>query len=100
MAPFNSTRSHIDNLHDENGDSILKPLEIDVDMLVDRKCIKFAARVKDIDRQYEINNNCEVDNGVYNKFVKQTTQNNSKEGTTNQITIHTSADNSLLKSIN
>lgn len=57
-------------MKDENGDSILKPLEFDQDMLADRKCIKFAARVKDIDRQYEINNNCEVDNGVYNKFVK------------------------------
>jgi len=31
--------------------------------------IWFEARVRDIDWQYEINNNGELDNGVYNKFV-------------------------------
>jgi len=40
-------------------------------MLAHKKIIKFAAKVKDIDRQFELNNNGEVDNGVYNKFVKQ-----------------------------
>lgn len=30
---------------------------------------KFAARCRDQDRQYEINNNAELDNGVYHKFV-------------------------------
>ena len=44
-------------------------------MLVDRKYIKYAPRVKDINRQYEMNNNGEVDNGVYNKFVRQSTEN-------------------------
>lgn len=34
-------------------------------MLVDKKAIKFAAKVKEIDRQYEANNNAELDNGVY-----------------------------------
>jgi len=38
--------------------------------LVDKKkMIRFAARCRDQDRQYEINNNCELDNGVYHKFV-------------------------------
>ncbi len=38
--------------------------------MVDKKMmIKFAARCRDQDRQYEINNNCELDNGVYHKFV-------------------------------
>ena len=38
--------------------------------MVDKKSlIKFAARCRDQDRQYEINNNCELDNGVYHKFV-------------------------------
>lgn len=27
--------------------------------------IKFSAKVKEIDRQYELNNNAELDNGVY-----------------------------------
>jgi hypothetical protein len=31
--------------------------------------LKFAARCRDQDRQYEINNNAELDNGVYHKFV-------------------------------
>jgi len=46
-------------------------------MILDKKVIKYAARVKDINRQYEMNNNCELDNGVYNKFVKQSTENNN-----------------------
>jgi hypothetical protein len=33
--------------------------------MVDKKCIKFAAKVKEINRQYEMNNNAELDNGVY-----------------------------------
>jgi len=44
-------------------------------LLANKKAIKFAARVKDINRQYEMNNNCELDNGVYNKFVKESTEN-------------------------
>ena len=57
LAPFNSTRSHIDEEH-----HLRKSI---VDMLVDRKAIKFAAKAKEIDRQYEQNNNAELDNGVY-----------------------------------
>ena len=35
-------------------------------MMVDRKiAIKFAAKLKEVDRQYEQNNNAELDNGVY-----------------------------------
>lgn len=33
--------------------------------------LKLNARVRDIDRQYEFNNNCELDNGVYNRFVNE-----------------------------
>ncbi len=36
-------------------------------MMVDRKFLKFAAKVKEIDRQYEANNNAELDNGVYHQ---------------------------------
>lgn len=43
-------------------------------ILYPKKVIKFAPRVKDLDRQYEVNHNSEVDNGVYNKFVKQTSE--------------------------
>lgn len=34
-----------------------------------KEVLKFAARCRDQDRQYEINNNAELDNGVYHKFV-------------------------------
>ncbi len=73
LAPFNSTRSHLSNVKDENGDPVHRPLSINSSMVLDRKYVKFAARCKDIDRQYEMNNNCELDNGVYNKFVRQST---------------------------
>ena len=38
-------------------------------MIDKKKILKFAARCRDQDRQYEMNNNCELDNGVYHKFV-------------------------------
>ena len=41
--------------------------------------VYFEARCRDIDRQYEINNNGDVDNGVYNKFVSNTIR-NSEDG--------------------
>ena len=36
----------------------------------DRKVIKFNAKCRDFNRQYEMNNNCDLDNGVYNKFMQ------------------------------
>jgi hypothetical protein len=33
--------------------------------------IIYEAKVREIDRQYERNNNCELDNGVYNKNNKE-----------------------------
>lgn len=61
LAPFNSSVSD-----DREFDDVNKKQA----PLVDKKSlIKFAARCRDQDRQYEINNNCELDNGVYHKFV-------------------------------
>lgn len=65
LAPFNSTWSdkrmqeemHQQFLNNENA------------LILDKKVIKYANRVKDLNRQYEMNNNCDLDNGVYNKFV-------------------------------
>lgn len=37
-------------------------------LLQSKRCLKFAARVRDVDKQYEINNNAELDNGVYHKL--------------------------------
>jgi hypothetical protein len=41
--------------------------------------IKYANKVKDLNRQYEMNNNCDLDNGVYNKFVNQSSSSSSSE---------------------
>lgn len=35
--------------------------------------------MKDLNRQYELNNNCDLDNGVYNKFVNQSSSSSSSE---------------------
>ena len=34
-------------------------------MMAPRRVIKFAPKIKELDRQYEMNNNAELDNGVY-----------------------------------
>ncbi len=40
-------------------------------MIQSKSCMKFAYRVKEIDRCYEVNNNAELDNGVYHEFNKE-----------------------------
>ena len=35
-------------------------------MIVPKKYLKFAPKCRDVDRQYEQNNNADLDNGVYN----------------------------------
>lgn len=60
LAPFNSTLTH------ESEDSDEPP------MYKKKDVIKFGVKVKDIDRQYEANNNCELDNGVFNEFIQKT----------------------------
>ena len=37
------------------------------ELIIDKKNIKFAAKVKEVNRQYEMNNNAELDNGVYHQ---------------------------------
>lgn len=61
LAPFNSSVSD-----DREFETINKR---QAPMVEKKALIKFAARCRDQDRQYEINNNCELDNGVYHKFV-------------------------------
>ncbi len=38
--------------------------------MVDRHVMKFGMRVKEINKNYELNNNCNLDNGVFNKFAQ------------------------------
>lgn len=55
LAPFNSTLSH----QSDSQDAVEPPV-------VDRRVVRFASKVKDVDRVYERNNNSKIDNGVYN----------------------------------
>ena len=61
LAPFNSTKSNLD----ESAVGVMS--DSIKELLQSKGCIKFAARVRDIDKQYEVNNNAELDNGVYHK---------------------------------
>jgi hypothetical protein len=61
LAPFNSSVSDDREFEEVNRKQ--------APMVEKKALIKFAARCRDQDRQYEINNNCELDNGVYHKFV-------------------------------
>lgn len=58
LAPFNSTLSDIQFslFKDMVSQTILK-----------KKILKFKGRVKELDREYEKNNNGDLDNGVYNR---------------------------------
>ena len=64
LAPFNSTMSDVDAFF--KSALAMAPME------PKKEVLKFAARCRDQDRQYEINNNAELDNGVYHKFVYST----------------------------
>lgn len=66
LAPFNSTRSNLQEI--EKHYSL--PEEIK-EMIQSKSCLKFAHRVREIDKQYEVNNNAELDNGVYHDFNKE-----------------------------
>lgn len=64
LAPFNSTRSNLD----PNGEPMPEELPDSIkELMVSRRVIKFGPRVRDIEKQYEINNNADMDNGVYNR---------------------------------
>lgn len=46
-------------------------------MMLPRTSVKFSAKVKEIDRQYELNNNADLDNGVYHQDEEETKDENS-----------------------
>lgn len=61
------------------------------------RVIKFAARVRDINKQYEINNNAELDNGVYHKFAEEEDNKEAEKGKNKDLE---SSDDSLQTSFN
>ena len=72
LAPFNSTLTH------ESEQS-------EPPMYKKNKIIRFGVKVKDIDRQYEANNNGDLDNGVFNEFIQQTDSNEAGESARDDI---------------
>ena len=58
------------------------------DLIVEKMMvIKFARKCREIDRQYEFNNNGDLDNGVYHKFVNNTNGENEEEDSENKSKI-------------
>ena len=69
FAPFNSSFSNFDEDHPELFDW---PKEV-ISMLQPKKSkiMKFSKKCRDLNREYEGNNNADLDNGVYNAFVNE-----------------------------
>ena len=69
FAPFNSSFSDFDEDHPEKYEwpSFIK------EMLQPKKSkiMKFSQKCRDLNREYESNNNADLDNGVYNAFVNE-----------------------------
>ena len=65
LAPFNSSIS--ENNKNNNSLNYSKKNEDDYnnkDLIIKNNVIKFSAKVKELNRHYELNNNGEIDNGV------------------------------------
>ena len=90
LAPFNSTKSNI------NENTVVELSDSVKELMQSKGCIKFAARVRDIDKQYEINNNAELDNGVYHKFAEDEKEEEQK----GKDKANNSSDDSLQSSFN
>ena len=58
LAPFNTTQDGSKNF-----------LLVDIEIYEKDEIVKFGPQVRDADRQYEKNNNGDLDNGVYNDMV-------------------------------
>lgn len=55
------------------------------DLLVEKMMVlKFARRCREIDRQYEFNNNGDLDNGVYHKYANNTQGEEEDESSENK----------------
>eukprot|EP01022_Parablepharisma_sp_SALTPOND_P013440 TRINITY_DN17_c0_g1_i1.p4 TRINITY_DN17_c0_g1~~TRINITY_DN17_c0_g1_i1.p4 ORF type:complete len:463 (+),score=67.94 TRINITY_DN17_c0_g1_i1:1612-3000(+) len=74
LAPFNSTQSDLSETKYRQA-RVYEKGEI----------LKFGAKVRDADRQYEKNNNGDLDNGVYNKMVCATHQKSVSSSGCNSI---------------
>ena len=57
LAPFNSSMTY-ENIENNDYDYNNKSL------IIKNNVIKFSAKVKELNRNYELNNNGEIDNGI------------------------------------
>jgi len=70
LAPFNSTQS-------EDFEDFKRNIK---DMMFEKQIVLRLSRLcREVDRQYEFNNNGQLDNGVYHKQINNTDQNKSGE---------------------
>jgi len=88
LAPFNSSQSDLGS----SSDYISKDCSVNQK----KDIIKFSAKVRDVDRQYEKNNNGDIDNGVYNKFICDSNEDiNIEESSLESITLTNNSLDSL-----
>ena len=79
LAPFNSTLTE----YTKSYESVRKIPKTEIRNK--SEIIKFSAKVRDIDRQYEKNNNGDLDNGVYNKLICASSKGNRSLDSCNSI---------------
>jgi len=81
LAPFNSTKSHIsDNFY--KHDSIQ-------DIMLSKAAFTFSDKCKEVNRQYMLNNNADLDNGVYNENEEEVKKQEEADAASKKITEQT-----------
>ena len=71
LAPFNSTKTHI-----SDGFYLRDSIQ---DLIVPSDNLIFSDKCREVNRQYMLNNNAELDNGVYNENEGEGTGDDKKE---------------------
>ena len=70
LAPFNSTQSEDIEVFKKR----IKPMMMDKNLV-----LRLSRLCREIDRQYEFNNNGQLDNGVYHKQINNSAENLQKD---------------------
>ena len=86
LAPFNSNESNDYSFMED-----IKP------MLVNRKMIKFCPKLREVNRQYERDNNSNIDNGVYLHDMDSANLTKTRSGNHVSKTTSTVIDAEVLK---
>lgn len=83
LAPFNSTLKKLENW------------KLESDLKIENEVMKMCGKVKEAIRNYELNNNGEIDNGFLINLENQYSQNNNNEKSDNYNTNHDNNNNDL-----